>query len=87
MKTVDELVAEWSEEERERLKDLIKDCREREKGVIENSKRSRENLAKLTDSLTSLFSNSCGIREKANTIGDALLGIYLRLHRKKMPAA
>jgi hypothetical protein len=87
MKTVNEVVAEWSEEERERLKDLIKDCREREKGVIENSRRSRENLAKLTDSLTSLFSNSCGIGEKANEMGDALLGIYLRLHRKKMAAA
>ncbi|MBM4349914.1 MAG: hypothetical protein FJ106_08520 [Deltaproteobacteria bacterium] len=87
MKTVDEVVAEWSKEERERLKDLIKDCREREKELIENSRRSRENLIELTDSLTSLFSNSCGIREKANEIGDALLGVYLRLHRKKMPAA
>lgn len=80
-------MAEWSEEERERLKDLIEECQEREKELIENSKRSRENLTELTHSLTSFFSNSCDIRGKVDIIGDALLGIYLRLHKKKMPAA
>lgn len=87
MKNVDELVAEWSEEEKEQLKDLIEECREREKEIMENSRRSRENLIKLTDSLTSLFSDSWEIREKANMIGDVLLGIYLQLHKNKMPAA
>jgi predicted nuclease with TOPRIM domain len=87
MKTVDELVAEWSGEEREQLKDLIEECQEREKRLIENSRRSRGILTDLTDSLTSLFSESCEIREKVNMIHDALLGIYLQLYRKKMPVA
>jgi hypothetical protein len=87
MKNVDELVAEWSEEEREQLKDLIEECREREKEIMENSGRSRENLIKLTDSLTSLFSNSWEIKEEFNMIGDILLDIYLRLCENKMPVA
>jgi predicted nuclease with TOPRIM domain len=87
MKTVDELVAEWSGEEREQLKDLIEECQEREKRLIENSRRSKGILTDLTDSLTSLFSESCEIREKVNMIHDALLGIYLQLYRKKMPVA
>jgi len=87
MKKVDELVAEWSEEEREQLKDLIEECREREKDIIENSGRSRENLIKLTDSLTSLFSNSWEIKAKFNIMGDILLGIYLQLHKNKMAVA
>jgi len=87
MKTVDEVLSEWSEEEREQLKDLIEECREREKELIKNSRRSEKNLSKLTDSLISLFSNSCKIREEANKIGDTMLGIYLRLYRKKIPPA
>jgi predicted nuclease with TOPRIM domain len=87
MKTVDEVLSEWSEEEREQLKDLIEECREREKELIENSRRSEENVNKLTDSLASFFSNSCKIKEAADKIGDTMLGIYLRLYRKKMPAA
>jgi len=87
MKKVDELVAEWSEEEREKLKDLIEECREREKEIMENSRRSRENLIKLVDSLASLFSDSWEFRERVNMIEDALLGIYLQVYDKKMPIA
>ena len=87
MKKVDELVAEWSAEERDQLKDLIEECREREKEIIENSIRSRENLTKLTDSLTALFSQSWEFRKKVNMIGDALLDIYLKLNKNKIPSA
>jgi hypothetical protein len=87
MKKVDELVAEWSEEEREKLKDLIEECREREKEIMENSRRSRESLTMLAESLTSLFSNSWEFRQKVNMIEDVLLGIYLQLYNKKMPIA
>jgi hypothetical protein len=87
MKTVEELISEWSEEERERFRNLIEECREREKELIEISRQSRGNLTKLTDSLTPILSNSYVIRKKANKINDAVLGIYFRLYRKKMPAA
>ena len=87
MKTLDEVVSEWSEDQREGLKNLIEECREREKELIEISRQSRGNLTKLTDSLTPILSNSYVIRKKANKINDAVLGIYFRLYRKKMPAA
>jgi uncharacterized protein YfcZ (UPF0381/DUF406 family) len=87
MKMVDEIVAEWSGEEREQLKDLIEECRARENRLIENSRRSRKILTDLTDSLTSLSSESCEIREKVNMIHDVLLDIYLQLHKNKMPVA
>ena len=57
MKTVDQLVSEWTEEERERLRDLIEECREREKKISESSKRSCENLTKINESLGSLLSS------------------------------
>lgn len=87
MKTVDQVLSEWSGEEKERLKDLIEECREREKKLIEYSKRSEENLGKLTESLISLSYNSHKFREEANKIGDMVLKIYLRNYRKKMPTA
>jgi hypothetical protein len=51
MKTVDELISEWTEEEREKLKDLIKECRERERRLIENSTACKENLTIITEYL------------------------------------
>ncbi len=87
MKTVDELVSEWTEEERERMKDLIDECREREKQLIENSRICRENLNRLTMILSSLFSNTNELRERADRLGDDLWGIYLRLHGRNMPCS
>ncbi len=81
------LVSTWTEEEREQFKDLIQECREREKTLMENARRSRESLDELTQSLTSIVSKSWEIRETANKVGDDLLGIYLKLYGKKMPAA
>jgi hypothetical protein len=87
MKTVDELVSEWTEAEREQFKDLIEECRERERTLIENSRRTRESLFELTQSLSYLVSKSRELSETANKVGDDLLGIYLWLYRDKMPAA
>jgi len=87
MKTVDEVVSAWTEEEREQFKDLIEECRQREKILKENSRRTIESLDELTQSLTSLISKSWEIREQVNRVGDDLLGIYLKLYGKKMPEA
>jgi len=87
MKTVDELVSEWTEEEREQFRDLIEECREREQILIENSRRTRESLFELTHSLAYLVSKSRELSETADKVGDDLLGIYLRLYKNKMPAA
>ncbi len=87
MKTVDELVSEWTEEERERMKDLINECRGRERQIIENSRICGENLNRLTEHLSSLFLNSMEVKERAEKMGDDLWGIYLRLHGKNMPSS
>lgn len=87
MKTVDQVVSEWTEEEREKLKDLIEECRERERALIENSRVRRENLTKFMDSLVSLVSVSQELKEKTEKLGDDLLGIYLHLYNKKMPSS
>jgi chromosome segregation ATPase len=87
MKTVDQVVSEWTEEEREKLKDLIEECRERERTLIENSRVRKENLTEFTDSLVSLFSVSHELKEKTEKLGDDFLGIYLHLYNKKMPSS
>ncbi len=87
MKTVDQVVSEWTEEEREKLKDLIEECRERERALIENSRVRRENLTKFMDSLVSLFSVLQKLKEKTEKLGDDFLEIYLHLYNKKMPSS
>jgi chromosome segregation ATPase len=84
MKTVDELISEWTEEEREKLKDLIKECRERERRLIENSTACKENLTKMTEYLGALFLDLCALTNKAEKLEDELSGIYLNWYDKKM---
>jgi predicted nucleic acid-binding Zn-ribbon protein len=87
MKTVDQLVSEWTEEEREKLKDLIDECREREKKISENSERSRENLAKIDESLQSFLSSLYEIKERTEKLTDGLLGIYLHFCNSEMASS
>jgi predicted nucleic acid-binding Zn-ribbon protein len=87
MKTVGQLVSEWTEEERERLKDLIEECREREKKISENTKRSRESLAKINESIQYFLTNLYEIKERTEKLADDLLGIYLHSCRNRMASA
>lgn len=87
MKTVDQLVSEWTEEEREKLKDLIEESREREKKLLENSRKNRENITKLDESLHSFVSSLHEIKEATDKMADDLFGIYLRLYHKPMPSS
>ncbi len=87
MKTVDELVSEWTPEEREKTRDLIQECRERERELIENSKVCFKNLSELSELLSSLFSNSYKIKEKLEGINEEMWGIYLHLYNKEMPTS
>jgi hypothetical protein len=87
MKTVDELVSGWTPEERERLKDLIDECHEREKELIENSRICKENLGKLTESLSSLFSGLYEIKGAVSILAEDLWGSYLHLYNKNMPSS
>ena len=87
MKTVDQLVSEWTEEEREKLKDLIEECREREKKISESSKRSREDLTKINESLQSFLSSLYEIKERTAKLADDLLGIYLHFYNNQMASS
>ena len=85
MKTVDQVVSEWTEEEREKLKDLIEECRERERQLLEYSASCQENLTQLTDSLSFLLLNRYSIRKKSPKLEDMLLVNYLNWDHKKFP--
>ena len=87
MKTVDKLVSEWTEEERKKFKDLIEECQERERRLIEASRICKNNLSKLTETLVSLLSISQDIKEKTVKLADDLSGIYLQLDNKNTPSA
>jgi hypothetical protein len=87
MKTVDKLVSEWTEEERKKFKDLIKECQERERRLIEASIVWKDNLSKLTESLISLLSNSYETQEKNMKLADELSGIPLHLYNEKTPSS
>jgi hypothetical protein len=88
MKTVDELVSGWTTEEREMLKDLIEECREREEMLIEYSRFCNENLFKLTQSLSFLFSGLNELKETVPKLTEELWRIYLHLHKNKnMPSS
>jgi hypothetical protein len=49
--TVDELITDWTEEEKENLKELIEECREREKSIEENRRLSLKGLKRLADEI------------------------------------
>ena len=87
MKTVEELVSGWTEEEREKLKDLIEESREREKKLFENSKRTAENLTNLNDSLHAFLSSLHEIKATSEKVTDDLFGIYLHLCPKPMASS
>lgn len=87
MKTVDQLVSEWTEEEREKLRDLIEESRERERKLLENAKSNVENLTKLDESLHSFVSSFNEIKEATEKMADDLLRVYLRLYNKPMPSS
>ena len=84
MKTVDQLVSEWTEEERDKLKDLIEESRERERRLVENSKRNDKNIARLDESLHSFLSSLHELKRTTEKMADDLFGIYLRLYPKEM---
>ena len=87
MKTVDELVSGWTDEERAQFNDLIEECRKREKELVLNSKLCEANLARLSQSLGNLYHNFADLKERVGNATDDLLGLYLRMVRTKLPAS
>ncbi len=87
MKTVDQVVSEWTQEEREKLKELIDECRERERRSLERAKANEENLSAINESLRSFLSSLYEIKERAEKLADDFLRIYLDYCHNKMASA
>ena len=87
MKTVDQLVSEWTEEEREKLRDLIEESREREKKLLENVQRNSENVTELDESLRLFLSSLHEIKETTERVADDVFGIYLHMYNKPIPSS
>ena len=87
MKSIDELVSTWTREEREMLRDLIDECREREKTLIETSRVTQKNLMELTGSQIAFCTQSSELNKTIQSLGDNLFRIYLRLYNKKLPSS
>lgn len=85
MKTVEQLVSGWTIEEREEFRDLIQECQERERKLIENSRACKESFMQLTESLISLVSGSSEIKKRTGKLADDLFGMYLQLYRSRIP--
>lgn len=85
MKKVDQIVSKWTEEEREKFKELIEECQNRERQLIENSTSYKEKLIKLTESLGVLFSHLYSIKKKTEQLEDDLPGVTLNWKNKKLP--
>ncbi len=84
MKTVDELVSAWTPEERKRFKDLIDECRERERSLMETSRASQESLQRLKGLEISLLVKSAELKKTLEGFADSLFRIYFRLHDDKL---
>ena len=87
MKTVDELVSTWTEEEKETFNDLIAESRQRERALIEMSRVSQENLIKLMESQMALLAQTSELKKALESLADSLLRIYLRLYNQKLPSS
>lgn len=87
MKSVNEIISEWTKEEREKLKDLIEECRERERRLIENSEACKNNLSKITDCLKGFYLDLFEIKMKAIELERELSEIYLSwFNNKALPS-
>ncbi len=86
MKTVDEIISEWTEEEREKLKDLIEECKERERRLVENSIACQNGLAQIKECLEVFYSDLYEIQRKAKELENELFEIYLVWCKKTLPS-
>lgn len=81
MKTIDELIREkgLTPEELESHRQLIDECRAREKKIREYSEDARNNLQKLADSLTTIAQKTQLLSQAVKELIDERDNLYLRL--------
>ena len=88
MITVEQIVSKWTPSERERFKDLIEECRKRERTILENSEKAEENLERLAAGFNDLVSNIGELRKKSKQLLEISYETLLKLSEKeKIPSA
>ena len=88
MKTVENIVSKWSLEERERFKDLIAECEERERKINIYSNATRYSLDRLSEVMADLACAHIVIREQTQNLLENTLETFLKLSQPgKIPSA
>jgi hypothetical protein len=77
--TVLELISRWTPEERKRHMDLIRECLERERFLVENKRSLKRSEGELEQSLDLLLSRINNLAQTAKKNADQILNIYLCL--------
>lgn len=88
MKTVAIIISGWSPEEREKFKDLIKECEEREIGIFESSKKLKSSLEELDKEMAEMTAALERLQRESNGFLEATLDLLLKVsHPGKIPSA
>ncbi len=87
-KTVAVVISRWSPEEREKFKDLVKECQEREIGIFESSKKLQSASQELEKQLNELTAAHERLRRESEKLLDTTLDLLLKLSNpKKLPSS
>lgn len=81
--TVAELIAQWTEEERERLADLIAECLEREKNLELLRERMKRQQKEFGRNLDLLISRLAHLSRDVQACNSYLEEVYLRVAKAK----
>ncbi len=71
MKNISTIIAALSADEKKLHADLIKECKVREKQIIENCEKTRNDLIKFSQAMNETYQNILKIQESINIIKDA----------------
>lgn len=78
MKTVEEVISNWSKEEKEKFKVLIEESKEREKKIGQYSEEIRQSISNLDNELTKLIVSLVELRLQGEKLLDSNLDLLLR---------
>ena len=80
MKTIKNILSTLTDEEKKQHKDLINECLKRDENIKKHSDKSKENLLKLTDTLTSIIKDVNEINKEVEKINLTIIPTNERIH-------
>ena len=88
MISVDDVIAKWSPKEKEKLKDLIEECKKRERRLAEVSKDITGNLEMLAAGFGDLVTNVSILRQNSEELLEKSCEVLLKIPQNgKIPTA